>query len=351
MASPESNVASAPVISACTRANESVYIPRKPEGGIVLGPPDLEVGRQILVGIAIPIGALDPDFLATQLLAKGLQRANLIGDPVDPGLTLGVALDHGITPGDRHDTIERHGFLRRIAVQFAIKVSADQGERIKHRAVILVIGVECQSAEHDGQHAAVMRAVGAADHRLEMMAVLWSSGFAFGDQLAEGLLINDGKDSRADRIVRLRQARRSELEQQRRLARDALEVSDQLALDPFLRRGADAMDSSDQQINHRVDDLTSTHLAEGGKQRQPNRGRMAPELMQFLGRNAPPIGQHNFVREISEQVCWQCKRADAGELLGFLCDALQTGVAGASAEGEQRGHDYPCRQSHQNGVP
>ena len=315
--------------------NESVGVPGKPEGGIVFGPSGLEVRRQILVGIAIAIGAFDPDFLATQLLAQCLQRANLIGDPVDPGPTLGVALDHGVTPGDRHDTIERHGFLKRIAVQFAIEVAADQGERIKHRPVILVVGAEYQSAEHDRQHAAVVRAVGAADHRLEVVAVHWSSGFALGDQVAQGLLINDGKDNRADCIARLGHARRGELEQQRRLAGNALEVSDQLALDPFLRRGADAMHGSDQQIDQRVGDLASAHMAEGCNQRQPGRRRMAAQLVQFLGRNAPPIGQQNLGREISKQVCRQCKCTDTGELVGFLADALQAGVAGASAQCEQ----------------
>ena len=47
-------------------------------------PSALEIHGQILVGIAIAIGAFDPDLLATQLLAQRLQRANLIGDPVDP---------------------------------------------------------------------------------------------------------------------------------------------------------------------------------------------------------------------------------------------------------------------------
>jgi hypothetical protein len=74
-------------------------------------------------------------------------------------------------------------------VQFAVEVTVDQGERIKHRPVILVVGAECQSAEHDRKHAAVMRAVGAADHRLEVVAVYWSSGFALGDEVAQGLLI------------------------------------------------------------------------------------------------------------------------------------------------------------------
>ena len=315
--------------------NEGVGIPGKSEGGIVFVPSDLEVRRQILVGIAIAIGAFDPDFLATQLLAQRLQRANLVGDPVDPGPSLGVAFDHGFTPRDRYDTIERYGFLKRIAVQFAVEVATYQGECIQHRPVILVVGAECQSAEHDRQHAAVVRAVGAADHRLEVVAVHWPGGFALGDQIAQGLLINDGKDNRADCIVRLGQARRGELEQQRRLAGNALEVSDQLVLDPFLRRGADAMDGSDQQIDQRVGDLASAHMAKGCKQRQSDRRRMAAQLVQFLGRDTAPVCQQNLGRKVGEQVWGQCKRTDTGELVGFLADALQAGLAGASAQCEQ----------------
>ena len=65
------------------------------------------------------------------------------------------------------------------------------------------------------------------------------------------------------------------------------------------------------------------------------RRRMAAQLVQVLGRNAPPIGQQNLGLEVSEQVCWQCKRADTGEFVGFLANALQAGVTGAKAQGEQ----------------
>ena len=92
--------------------NESVGVPGKPEGGIVFVPSGLEVRWQIFVGIAISIGTFDPDLLATQPLPQCLQRANLIGDPVDPAPIPGVALGYGVTPGDRHDTVERHGLLK-----------------------------------------------------------------------------------------------------------------------------------------------------------------------------------------------------------------------------------------------
>jgi hypothetical protein len=87
--------------------NESVCVQGKPEGGIVFGPSGLEVGRQILVGIAIAIGAFDPDLLATQLLAQRLQRANLIGDPVDLGPTLMATVLAGIAEFERELIQER----------------------------------------------------------------------------------------------------------------------------------------------------------------------------------------------------------------------------------------------------
>ncbi len=49
------------------------------------------------------IRAFDPDLLAAQLLAQRLQRADLIGDPVDLGPALGIVFDHGGAPGGRHD--------------------------------------------------------------------------------------------------------------------------------------------------------------------------------------------------------------------------------------------------------
>ena len=57
--------------------------------------------------------------------------------------------------------------------------------------------------------------------------------------------------------------------------------------------------------------------------------------MQFLGCNAPPIGQQNLLWEVSEQVCRQCKRPDTGEFVGFLDNALEAGVTGALAQCEQ----------------
>jgi len=64
---------------------------------------------------------------------------------------------------------------------------------------------------------------------------------------------------------------------------------------------------------------------------------MAAQLVQFLGRDAPPIGQQNLGGDLGEQVGGQCERADAGELVGLLADTLQAGLTGARAQWKQRG--------------
>jgi hypothetical protein len=71
-------------------------------------------------------------------------------------------------------------------------------------------------------------------------------------------------------------------------------------------------------------------------QRQPGRRRMAAQLVQFFGRDAPPVGQQNLGGEVDEQVGGQRERTDAGEFVGLLADTLQAGLTGARAQREQR---------------
>jgi hypothetical protein len=63
---------------------------------------------------------------------------------------------------------------------------------------------------------------------------------------------------------------------------------------------------------------------------------MAAQLVQFLGRDAPPVGQQNLGGAVGEQVGGQCERADAGELVGLLADTLQTCLTRARAQCKQR---------------
>ena len=65
-------------------------------------------GGQVFVGIAIPVGADDPDFLAAQLLAQGFQYRHLVGNAIDAIATGSILLHYGIAPEAANDTVERH---------------------------------------------------------------------------------------------------------------------------------------------------------------------------------------------------------------------------------------------------
>ena len=150
------------------------------------------------------------------------------------------------------------------------------------------------------------------DHRLQVAPVDRPGVLALRHQVAQGLLADGGEHHVAHGAVRLGQAGGGELEQQRGLAGHALEVGDQLALDALLGLGADTVHGGDQQLDQRVGDLAPAHVAEGGKQREPDRVRMAAKFMQFLDPDPAAVGQQHPRWHAVEQVGRQVDGTDAG---------------------------------------
>jgi hypothetical protein len=89
----------------------------------------LEVGREVLIGVAVSVGTDDPDLFAAQLFAKGLQNADFIGDPVDALPPLGILLDNGFSPESAHDIVDRHHFLGGECLEFRVGVTLQEIER------------------------------------------------------------------------------------------------------------------------------------------------------------------------------------------------------------------------------
>jgi hypothetical protein len=107
----------------------------------------LEVGRQVLVGIAVAVRPDHPDLLAAQALAQGLQHGDLIGDAVDAILAGGVLLDDRLAPQAPHDAIERNVLLGRKGPDLALGKALDQIERFHHRTVTVVVGAEVERGQ------------------------------------------------------------------------------------------------------------------------------------------------------------------------------------------------------------
>jgi hypothetical protein len=89
----------------------------------------LEIRREVLIGVAISVGTDDPDLFAAQLFAKGLQNADLIGDPVDALPPLSILLDNGFSPESAHDIVDRHYFLGGKGLEFRVSVTLQEIER------------------------------------------------------------------------------------------------------------------------------------------------------------------------------------------------------------------------------
>ncbi len=70
--------------------------------------------RQVIVGIAKPIGVLEPDFLRANLVPQRLQHTEFIVNAIHMlGLALGILFHNGGAPGSRHHVVQRNIFSGR----------------------------------------------------------------------------------------------------------------------------------------------------------------------------------------------------------------------------------------------
>jgi hypothetical protein len=123
-----------------------------------------------------------------------------------------------------------------------------------------------------------------------------------------------------------------EREQQSVLSANALEVPDQLALDPVLGARADLVHHLDQQVHERVGDLRRARPAEHRQQRQPDRLLHRAQIRRVRGRGPRAPRGDQLLRTVGEQVSRQLERADALELGDLLKDRVQPRPARVALE-------------------
>jgi hypothetical protein len=145
--------------------DEAVGVERQLQRLIIRCALSLEVGRKILIRVAVSISADHPDFLAPKLIAQGLQDADFVGDPVDPLTSLGILFKDSLAPEALHDAVDRHDFFGREGLKSCPSVTLQEIERLNDRAMVRVVRAEFQPLKDVGHRAAVMTLVGIPDHR------------------------------------------------------------------------------------------------------------------------------------------------------------------------------------------
>jgi len=261
------------------RLDEHGRVQRFAELLVVLGPAGLEVGREVLVGVAPRIGADHPDLLAPQLLAQRLERDDFVHYAGDPGPALGVVFEDQLRPVARRAPMRRDSLIERVVGQVPrLGVAADERQRVDHRSMRGVVAAELEDLQQGDQAAAVVTGVGGPQRGLHRAPVQRPLRLVLVHQLAQRLLAagHRREDHLADRVVGLRESGFGDREQNVLLARHPPERVDQLVVHPALGPSPDAMDGRDQQIDQRVGDLPLPLMHQRGEQRDRQRFGVTP---------------------------------------------------------------------------
>ena len=213
--------------------------------------------------------------------------------------------------------------------------------------MVFIVRTEFQAPQDLWHHAAVMALVGIPDHRAERGPVGWTCGLRFLDQITQGLFADDWKDNIAHDAIRILQSRAGNFEQEVLLARDALQIVEQFAVNPVLGTCADVVDGFDEQIDQVIGQRPAVQMHEGRKPGEPGRLRMPAELVGGLGGDAPPIPIEFMRKHTVEQTGWQFDLADHLQLGQFILDARQARLAWIAAQPQkQRGRWLRRRIGH-----
>lgn len=99
-------------------------------------------------------------------------------------------------------------------MQRAASVLLNDGKRIEHRPVRVVVGMEFECVQEPNQHRAAVRAVGALHHSMELLAVGRAGRLELPSQVAQGLFIRNRISDSPNRLLRVFERAFSNLEEQ-----------------------------------------------------------------------------------------------------------------------------------------
>ncbi len=209
----------------------------------MLGAVDLEVGREVLVGVSPFVRSDDPDLLAAQPLAQRLKDARLVDAAHDSVAATRVGLGQQLGPVGVDRAVQDDVLAERVVGAAVVGVADDQTEGVDHGLMRGVVGSELEHAEQADQAAAVVVGVGRLEDLALLALVLRAGRAVLVDQVGQRrFAADDGIDHLTHAVVRRLERRFGDLAQHRVLAADAAEVFDELRDDFLLGVCVDAVD-------------------------------------------------------------------------------------------------------------
>ncbi len=144
--------------------------------------------------------------VARQLLAEGFERADLVGDAVNARNAVLVFFLNGLLPKSPNDAVDGYVFLRRKGPYFAVNILLQQFQSTDYRAVLLIVRAKFQRGQQGWQYPAKVGTIRVANHRAELLPIYRSGCLPFSNQIAQGLLIDHGKDDFSHNAVGMLQS-------------------------------------------------------------------------------------------------------------------------------------------------
>jgi len=95
-----------------------------------------KVSGEVIIRIAIPLGALGPERFTTDALTQGVEGRHLIVDPVHPRVAFGVWLEDQLTPLTGDHPVAGHIIFGPIEASFAPRILLHQVQRREHGLVV-----------------------------------------------------------------------------------------------------------------------------------------------------------------------------------------------------------------------
>ena len=251
-----------------------------------------------------------------------------------------ILVHDGVAPQRADDAVQGHVLLDGVGPQPSVGIATDQLERTDHRPVCVIVGPEVEGSQQVQHRPPVVAAIGTADRGAQRGAVGRASRLAFAHQVVERLLAHHREQHLAHGAVRLPDGGAGHLEQEALLAADALEVVQQLLLDPVLGAGADVVHGLDQQVGRGVGDGATTQMNVGGEPGMAGRLGVAAQLVGRLDGDALTACLQLLRVPVREQIDRQAELADRVEPGQLVTQAGDAGAAGAGAQMDE-GRVYP----------